>query len=40
MQRMRHRAREKDTRGMGLEEVTEQRVGDKKDRMREDRHMG
>lgn len=40
MERMRHRAREKDIRGMGLEEeAIEQRVGDKKDRMGEDRHM-
>lgn len=38
---VKHRARDKDTRGMGLEgEETEQRVGGKKDRMREDRHMG
>lgn len=38
---MKHRARDKDTRGRGLEgEETEQRVGGKKDRMREDRHMG
>lgn len=32
MERMRHRAREKDIRGMGLqEEAIEQRVGDKKE---------